>query len=168
MKATIKCSGIAIALIFFVSVSAQTVSKCDQKFSEKTMAMGLLEVKESELAQTKAVTPAVKSAAAQLVEYHNKANNELKNLASGKNIYVPGTLSDKEQKMYDQLAKCEGKKFDKKYAGCMKMMHKKGKCKLKKEAKHGKDPELKSWANAQIPIYENHITMLKDACKEIK
>jgi putative membrane protein len=130
--------------------------------------MGLMEVKQSELAQTKAVTPSVKTVAAQMVESHNKANNELKNLAAKKNISVPSSLTEKQQKKLDKLSKCDGKKFDKKYTKCMKKMHKKSKCKLKKEAKHGKDPELTAWANSQVPIIENHLTMLKDACKDIK
>jgi putative membrane protein len=168
MRTTIQCSFIAFALMFFVSVSAQTISKCDRKFAEKMMCMGLMEVKQSELAQTKAVTPSIKTAATQMVESHTKANNELKNLAAKKSISVPTELTAKQQKHIDKLAKCEGKKFDKKYAKCMKHMHKKSKCKLKKEAKRGKDPELKAWANSQVPIIENHITMLKDACKDIK
>jgi putative membrane protein len=168
MRNRTKVSAAIVMIMLFISGKGQTVAKCDQKFAEKTMEMGLLEVKESELAQTKAVTPSVRSVASQMVEYHNKANRELKEVAAKKNIAVASSLGDKEQRMYDKLAKCEGKKFDKKYAHCMKRMHKKGKCKLKKEAKHGKDAELTSWANAQVPIYENHMTMIKDACKDIK
>jgi len=161
-------SALFFIILFSLSVNAQTISKCDQKFTEKSMDMGLVEVKDSELAQSKAVTPSVRTVAGQIAEYHNKANNDLKNVASKKNIAIPSMLSDKEQKMYDKLAKYEGKKFDKKYTHCMKKMHKKGICKLKKEARHGKDSELTAWANAQVPIYENHIKMLKDACKDIK
>lgn len=164
----IKCSGIVFAMLFFISAAAQTISKCDRKFAERMMCMGLMEVKQSELAQTKAVTPAIKIVASQMVESHTKSNNDLKDLAAKKNISVPSELTAKQQKKLDKLAKCEGKKFDKKYAKCMKHMHRKSKCKLKKEAKHGKDPELTAWAGSQVPIIENHIIMLKDACKDIK
>jgi putative membrane protein len=168
MKKMIKIGAALFMLTFFTHGKAQTVSKCDRKFAEKMVCMGLLEVKESELAQSKAVTPSVKTLATQLVESHTKANNELKSLAAKKNISVQTDLTSKQQKKLDKLAKCEGKKFDKKYAHCMKSLHKKSKCKLKKEAKHGKDAELTAWANSQVPIIENHITMLKDACKDIK
>jgi putative membrane protein len=168
MKKMIRIGAALVMLTFFTNTKAQNVSKSDQKFTEKMVCMGLLEVKESELAQSRAVTPSIKTVAAQLLESHTKANNDLKNLAAKKNISVQSDLTSKQQKKLDKLAKCEGKKFDKKYAHCMKSLHKKSKCKLKKEAKHGKDPELTAWANSQVPIIENHMTMLKDACKDIK
>jgi putative membrane protein len=169
MKANIKSLYLLVLVIGISTMtSSQTVSKCDQKFVECTMKMGLMEVKQSELAQSKAVTTSIKTLAGQMVEYHSKANSDLKNLADKKNIRVASNLSDKQQRKVDKLSKCEGKKFDKKYAKCMKKMHKKGKCKMKKEARKGKDSELKAWAASQVPIYENHLTTLKNACKEIK
>src|SRR5688572_22752091 len=111
MKMVFKISSVFIVLVFFYSASAQNISKCDKKFTEKMMAMGLMQVKTGELAQTKAVTPEVKANAAQMIENHTRSNVELTNLATRKAIAVPSTLSKCQQKKIDKLSKCEGKKF---------------------------------------------------------
>lgn len=140
----------------------------DRKFVKETVEGGLYEVKLSNLALIKSVTPAVKVLAKTIVDDHTKTNNDLKELAEKKGIAVPSTLNDKAMKYFDKLSKTEGKDFDKTYTKCMKMDHKKDICKFKKHAKKGDDADLKNWASNTIPSLERHMKMTKDACKAVK
>jgi len=70
--------------------------------------------------------------------------------------------------MYDEMAKLNGKDFDKKYTKCMIRDHKKAICLFKKEAKKGDDAEFRSWASQTVPVLEHHREMWKEACKSIK
>jgi len=143
-------------------------SKRDQEFVKCAAHAGMMEVRLGELAQTNALSPEVKKLGQMMIDDHTKANNELTALAQKKGIAVPTTLTDKEQKGYDKLAKMQGKDFDKAYTKCMVKDHKKVICKFKKEAKKGDDAELKTWASNTIPSLEHHKHMSEETCKAIK
>ena len=150
-------------------ITAQTtVSKKDKKFAECAAKDGLMEVKLGQLALTKASNAEVKKHAQMMVDDHTKANDELKGVASKKGIALPTALDEKQQKSYDKFAKLDGKKFDKKYSKCMVKDHKKALCLFKKEAKKGKDSELKSWANGKVATLEHHKKMWEETCKDVK
>lgn len=150
----------------FLTASAQTK---DEKFAKCAAEAGMAEVKMGELGVSKATSAEVKMHAQHMIDDHSKANEELKALAAKKNIVLPSTPSKKQQKCYEKFAKCEaGSKFDKKYAKQMKCDHKKTVCYFEKEAKKGKDPELKAWAAGKVPTLKGHLEMWKTACKNLK
>lgn len=161
-------------IILFVLLSLMTylakaqVSDRDRKFVKETLEGSLYEIKLSDLALIKSVTPQVKNLAKTIVEDHTKSNKELKELAEKKGISVPSTLNDNAMKYFDKLSKKEGKAFDRAYIKCMKMDHKKDICKFKKEGKKGGDADLKTWATNTIPSLERHKEISKDACNSIK
>jgi putative membrane protein len=149
-------------------MSAQTVSKKDEKFAKCAAKDGMLEVKLGQLAMANASNADVKKHAAMMVEDHTKANEELKTVAAKKNIALPTTLTEKQQKKYDKMAKLQGKDFDKHYSKCMVKDHKKAVCLFKKESKKGKDSDLKSWAAAKLPTLKQHKEMWEETCKAVK
>lgn len=160
---------ILLALLSVMAfVSRSQVSDKDRKFVKETVEGNLYEVKLSNLALIKSVTPSVKVLAKTIVDDHSKSGNELKELAEKKGIAVPSTLNDKAMKYFDKLSKKEGKDFDKAYSKCMKMDHKKDICRYKKQAKKGGDSDLKAWASNMIPSLERHKDMADDACKAVK
>lgn len=159
---------IAVMLFLTGTFLTATAQNKDEKFAKCAAADGLMEVKISQLAVNKVASPSIKTHAQHMIDDHMKANDELKMLAAGKNIALPSALNKKQQKCYDKMAKLEGKQFDKKYVKQMKCNHKKAVCVFKKEAKKGKDPELKAWASGKVPVLEAHLTMWKDACKNLQ
>jgi putative membrane protein len=144
------------------------ITQKDKDFVKEAGEGGLMEVKLGELAQSKGTSSSVMNLGKSMVEDHTKANNELKQLASAKNIPFPTTLSEKGQKAYDRLSKKDGKAFDKAYTHCMVKDHKKDICAFKKEAKKGDDKELKTWASNIVPTLEHHKEMAKEACKSVR
>jgi putative membrane protein len=159
---------LAVAFTFAATAQTSGYSKRDEKFAKKAAMGGLLEVKLGEMAQSRATEPKVKETARHMVEDHRLVNEELKDMATRKNLTLPSTLDNKTQKKYDYLSKFSGKKFDRKYSRCMVKDHKKDICLFKKEAKRGDNPELKAWASAKLPKLESHLKMWKDACKEAR
>jgi putative membrane protein len=152
----------------FATAQTSTLSERDQTFMKEAMEGNLLEVRLGELAQTNASAPEVKRLGQMMITDHKKAADELKNLASQKNVSLPTGLSEKSQKHYDMLAKKQGKDFDKAFTKCMVMDHKKDICKFKKEAKKGDDPTVKTWASNTLPTLEHHKIMSKETCKAVK
>jgi putative membrane protein len=140
----------------------------DTEFAVAVADAGMLEVRLGELAQTNGTSAKVKELGKMMVTDHTAANEELKSLATQKNISLPGTLSEKSQKAYDDLAEKRGEDFDKAYADAMVDDHKKVISKFQKEADDGKDPELKSWASGKLPTLQHHLTMSEETKDAVK
>ena len=70
----------------------------DTDFAVEAADGGMYEVELGKLAQSNAASADVKKFGQTMVDEHSKANEELKALATQKNITLPGALSDKHQK----------------------------------------------------------------------
>jgi len=117
---------------------------------------GMMEVELAKIAVEKATSSQVKSFAKMLVTDHTKANEELKALATSKNITLPSSLSDKHQKMLNDISEESGKKFDKEYMNMMVKDHKDDIDKFQKIADKGNDAEIKAFASKTLPVLIHH------------
>ena len=140
----------------------------DTEFAVKAADGGMLEVKLGELAQSNGSSAEVKKFGQQMITDHGKAGSELQSLAQQKNISIPGTLSDDNQKKYDDLATKTGSDFDKAYSEFMVKDHKEDIDMFQDEADNGKDAELKSWAAEKLPTLKHHLMMAEEAEKAAK
>jgi len=146
----------------------KTDTKKDAEFAVKAADGGMLEVKLGQLAQSNATNADVKKFGQHMIDDHSKANSELQSLAQQKDISIPGTLSDDNQKKYDELAKKTGSDFDKAYCEFMVRDHKEDIDAFQREADKGEDAELKSWAAEKLPTLKHHLQMAEDAEKTVK
>jgi putative membrane protein len=142
-------------------------TKGDAEFAVAAADGGMLEVQLGQLAVSKASSPSVKKFGQSMIDDHSKGNEELKSLAAQKNITLPATLSDKNQKKYDELSAKSGAEFDKAYSKFMVEDHKEDIDEFKKEAEKGNDPDLKSWALGKVPVLEHHLMMAEAARDEV-
>lgn len=140
----------------------------DTEFAVAAADGGLLEVQLGQLAVANASSPEVKKLGQTMVDEHSKANEELKALAATKNISLPGVLSEKNQKTYEDLAKKSGLEFDKEYSSFMVKDHKEDIDDFKKEAEKGNDSEIKSWAAGKVSTLEHHLMMAENAHNAVK
>lgn len=140
----------------------------DTDFAVKAADGGMLEVQLAELALTNASSPKVKEFAQTMINDHTKANDELKNLAQSKNISLPTTLSEENQKDYNDLAEKSGADFEKAYCDFMVKDHKDDLDEFKKAADNSKDPDLKSWAAGKVPVLEHHLSMAEEMDKAVE
>jgi putative membrane protein len=121
----------------------------------------MAEVELGKLALSKTHIASLKKFAQMMVDDHGKANDELKAIAQKKNITLPDAVdNDHKQKIAD-LEKKHGKDFDKAYVNAMIDGHKKTLDLMEKEAKDGKDPDLKAFAEKTAPTVKMHLESIK-------
>jgi putative membrane protein len=117
----------------------------------------LMEVELGKIAQEKATNPRIKEFGAMMAKDHSEANDQLKSLAQQKNITLPASVSDKQQKEIDDLNKKTGKDFDKAYMNMMLDDHKKDIKKFEKAGNDLKDADIKSFAMNALPTLQKHL-----------
>jgi len=159
---------IVAILLLCVCPCFSQVSDKDKKFMKKAAEDNISGVMLGRLAATRAVRTEVKTSAAHMVEEHTKANEELKALATQKNVSLPAMLDNDRQKKCDAIIKMKSDKFDKKYPKCMVKDHEKAIKLFKKEAREGSDADVKKWASEKIPALEKHLAMWKDISGKAK
>ena len=153
------------------SSSSMHKANPESGFVRKAAMGGMAEVELGNLAQQKASNDQVKQFGAKMVQDHGKANDELKQLASSKGIDLPSALDSKHQKDMDKLNKLSGAQFDKAYMSHMVDDHKKDVSEFKKQAKSGKDADVKAFASKTLPTLEEHLQLAQttnDAVKKSK
>jgi putative membrane protein len=139
----------------------------DADFAVKAAEASMLETRLAQLAESNASSSEVKSFARGIIADHNKTNEELKRLATQKNITLPASLSDKSQRRYDEIAGKSGREFDESFSDYMVKDHKDCVKNFKDEAEDGNDPELKAFAARTVPTLEHHLAMAEDLEKMV-
>ncbi len=133
----------------------------DAEFAVAAADGGMMEVELGRLAQTNASSAAVKEFGDMMVKDHGAANEELKAAAGPKNITLPASLSEENQKTVADLSAKKGAEFDKEYMGHMVDDHEKAIRKFQNEADNGNDPDLKAWAAGKVPTLQAHLERAK-------
>ena len=142
-----------------------TMSKAEEKkglsdkekdFIKEAVNDGLLEVQLGKLANEKGMTKNVKDFGHYMMMGHEKAGNELKQLAMQKNVMLPDSLDDDGKDKIKNLAKEKGKDFDTKYMNWMVSEHKDDLNDFEDIARNGEDADLKAWAEKTLPVLREH------------
>lgn len=137
--------------------------RADRSFVKKAAQGGMAEVQLGQLAQQKASHEQVKQFGARMVQDHSKANDELRQIAAGKGMELPGEPSKKQRKDADKLKDKSGAEFDRSYMKHMVADHKKDIEAYEKEAREGKDAELRAFAERTLPTLREHLQMAQQA-----
>ncbi len=128
----------------------------DSSFIKKIADQSMGEVEMARLGADKAASNDVKQFAQKMVDDHTKTNGELTTLAGTKSVEI-AEKSDKHRKMNDKLADKAGVDFDKAFMKQMVADHKKVVREFESEAKSGKDPDVKAWAEKTLPTLKEHL-----------
>jgi len=134
--------GVVTAQISSESKSS-TLSEKDKAFMKKGARGGTMEVAMGRLAEQKAQSDDVKSFGKRMVTDHGKANDQLKSIASQKNVELPS----KEP--------TETWTSDKAYMN-------------KEEAKSGSDPDVKKFAEDTAKVIQEHLDLAKETQSKLK
>jgi putative membrane protein len=139
------------------TTTSTKTTTAEKTFVEKAASGGMAEVKMGQLAVDKGSSPTVKQFGQKMVDDHSKANDELKAIASKKNLTLPTSLDSKQQATYDKLAKLSGSDFDKAYMEAMVKDHDEDVREFKKASSmSGMDSDLKAWAEKTLGVIEQH------------
>jgi putative membrane protein len=123
---------------------------------------GLAEIKMGKLAAEKAADPKVKEFGNTMVEDHQKANDELRQVANDKKIKWPDDLTDEQVATFKKLSQLSGPDFDREYVQAMVEDHQKDVNEFQREEGRVQDPELKGFVSRTLPILQHHLQMAQD------
>ncbi len=132
-------------------------SAADTKFIKEAAEGGMAEVALGQLAVEKASSADVKKFGQRMVDDHSKANDELKQLASQKNVSLPQGLNAKDIAAKAKLEKLSGEQFDEAYMKDMVKDHTKDVRDFKRESMSSQDPDVKKFAAQTLPTLEDHL-----------
>jgi putative membrane protein len=150
---------------------AQPAIATDQEttdFLVKAANGGMTEVKAAEIASTKSTNKSITDFAAMMKTDHGAANNEVIALAQKRNVTLPTSVSDDSQKELDDMAKMNGKDFDKDYVKAMVKGHEETVDMFKKASDKVKDSEVKIFIDNTLPTLQKHLDAIKQIQKNLK
>ena len=147
--------------------TATAVAAADQHFVTDVAMDGMAEVELGQLAQQKAESSDVKRFAQRMVDDHGKANDELKSLASSKNITLPTAIDAKHKATHDRLAKLSGAAFDRAYMQAMVTDHLNAVKAFRTHSTTSKDADIRAFAAKTLPTLEDHLKEAQSANKAV-
>ena len=147
------------ALIAAIGLSSFAALAADEGFVQKAAMGGIAEVDAGGMAQEKGSSQAVKDFGQKMVQDHSKANDELKQIATSKNMALPTAPDDKHKKAEAMLGAKTGAGFDRAFKAQMVADHKSTIALFQHEATSGSDPDLKAFAAKTLPDLKDHLKM---------
>jgi putative membrane protein len=124
-------------------------------FMKQAAIAGLAEVELGRLAEQKATSDAVKHFAKRMVDDHGKANDELRSLASRKNVTLPNEPDAAHKATYDRLSKLSGNEFDRAFMDTMAKDHAAAVA-LFEQASQSTDNDVQAFASRILPTLHDH------------
>jgi len=159
---------LAVACLTLTLARAADTSETDKEFVLKASGAGLAEVNFGNLAVKNATNADVKKFAEHMVTDHTKANKELLDLTDKKRLKVADRMDDEHAKAFRKLAKLSGSAFDREYMAGQVKDHEEAVKLFEKEAKNGKDEDLRKWAETTLPTLKEHLKMAKETQGKVK
>lgn len=138
------------------AAGSEQLSSADRKFIMEAASAGMFEVQAAQLAQTKAQDSSAKSYARQMIQDHEKNNQQLMQIAQSKGVTPPTKLDAKHQAMLTKLQKADGDDFDRQYGKIMDQSHRDTVQLFERGQKQVKDTELKSYISQTLPTLHQH------------
>lgn len=140
----------------------------DAQFLVNVAEMNMAEISFSELAILKSKTDQVKQLAKTTEIAHNKLLIELKDLAKNKMITLPTLASNKSQENYKELNNQPSNEFNNEYVEDVIESHQNAIKEFEKAANETTDSDIKSWANATLPLLRTHLDQAVNCQKDLK
>ena len=133
------------------------VSENTSQFMVSAANGNMTEVNAGKLAEQKAQNSRVKNFGSMMVKDHTAANDELKSLASQKNVTLPNSMGNDQQDAINDLNKETGKKFDKDFIDMMVRDHKKVIDDFQTADNNTNDADVKAWIEKTLPTLRMHL-----------
>lgn len=150
--ATVAFSSVLIAAPAFadMQVSGESFLKKAAQGQQAEIALG-------HMATQRAADPEVKKFGARMMLDHQKASEEVQQLAAKEGVQLPKQLSEQQKDKQQQLSKLSGREFDLAYIQYLLKDHKKEVKQFEQSAQQLQDPEVKQWASSALPVLKQHL-----------
>jgi putative membrane protein len=137
-----------------------------QTFLSKVAQANLAEVELGKLAAEKAESADIKQYGQKMVDDHGKANKEVHALADPKGLTLPTYVDAAHKAAKARLEKLSGEAFDRAFISQMVRDHQAAVALFRTQARSGKDPEVKAFAEKMLPDLEGHLKMAMDLSRQ--
>ena len=137
------------------------ITGADRTFARQAAMDSMAEVAHGQLAADKGANDDVKQFGKRMVDDHTKANEELKSWASANKVDLPTDMGAQHKAMQDKLSKLSGDAFDRAYMAHMVSAHSKAVASFQRQAKSGRNADLKAWAEKTLPTLQEHHKMAR-------
>ncbi len=132
----------------------------DRQLMETMARAGVAEMEAGRIAESNAANPDVKKFARQMVEDHGKANRELQELAARKGVTLPDEPDAAHKDRIADVKQKSGAAFDQAYVDHAAIQdHVAAKELFEKAAKSAEDPDLRAFAQKNLPVIDHHLQM---------
>jgi putative membrane protein len=140
--------------------AATTLQGQDATFLQRALEMGRLEVAHAQTALASAERTDTRTAARMLLDDHQRANQELQQLAARKGWSLPAEAGSAESDQA-RAATSAGGFDDDRFMAEQIRMHRDAISLFRAQSSSGVDPELRQYARDQLPHLEHHLEMLQ-------
>jgi len=144
-----------------VNDTTAMVNEKDADFAVKAADAGLAEVEMGKLAQEKATDQRIKDFAQQMVNDHQKANDELMTIATRHHVTLPPVASKEHTDKQRKLREKSGTEFDKEYIDLMVKDHDKVVSLFEDASSDAQNADLKAFASKTLPTLKKHDEVAK-------
>jgi putative membrane protein len=132
-----------------------TLSSQDRDFIEEAARGNLAEISIGALVDGRALRPEVAAFGHTMVSDHGAAGRQLAAIALDRHIALPTTLGE-HQAGFDRVVDRRLDPFDREFMKVMLGEHQEAVELFRSEASSGKDPQLRAFAEAGLPMIESH------------
>ena len=163
--ATSVCTLLAATPVWAQNTTAgsQTLSQQDKTFVHEAGAGNLAEAELGQLAEQKATRPAIKEFGRWMATDHGLiANKWLAAILREEHESFQPSLTAEQRQLKQKLQGLSGTEFDQQYVEHMVQGHEKTTPVFEKEAKEGRNPAIKSYAENLTPVLEQHLIEVKE------
>ena len=147
------------------TASQQEDKTHEQHFIQMASSGNNFEVQLGQLVQQKAQDQRIKEFAQRLVQDHQKAEQQLRQIAQQMGVSLTDQLSPVHQAMLQEFQKKDGQALERAFAFDQVGDHHKDILKYQWQAEHAQDAQLKQYAQQQIPTLREHL-QLAEQCAE--
>jgi len=131
----------------------------DRNFVMKAAKGNMAEVELGQLAQQQGTSDQVKQLGQKLATDHQKANDQLKEIATKYNVTWPTEGDAKQKATKDRLSKLSGDAFDREFMRHSTQDHQHDIAEYQHEVDRGQNPDVKSYASNTMSSLREHLQM---------
>lgn len=137
--------------------AAQELDAKEMAFLQEAAQGQLAEIALGKLALKKASHKKVRDFGAEIIEDHQSASQELKELSAEEGIYLPVQLDDKHKTQQQRLSHLSGKEFEEAFIAYLLNIHRKDLKEFEKNAAMSQNPKVRQWVETMLPILVVHL-----------
>jgi putative membrane protein len=150
-----------------VAAAADTTQPTDELFLIEAAAAQKAEMALGQIATERAEYRHVKQFGLRMMEDHQKAGREVRQLASQTGIELPAGLPTVHTDKAQHIAELSGIEFDRTYITYMLKDHLKSVMEFEHSARELNSPDVQQWASTTLPILKEHLQLAKTIAHEL-